>query len=89
VRVAGQLHADKVHPDAVRVLLISLLSVFMFGFAVGPYAIWRGTKVARTLERTPWLRGRWHVLAGFALAGFGTALGLVFLLGRYVLDTGG
>jgi hypothetical protein len=89
VRVAEQLYTDRVHPDAMRVLAMAIFSVFIFGFAVGPYTIWRGSQVNRALDRANWLRGQWHVRAAYVLAGFGTALGIVSLIARFATDGGG
>lgn len=79
VTVATALYADKVHPNALRVLAIAMLSVFLFGFALGPYALWQTSRATAALEQTPWLRGRWHLRAATVLGVFGTVLGLVTL----------
>ncbi len=81
-RVADELRRDAVQPDAVRAVIIGAIGVVAFGFVLGPYAIWRARMASRMLERTPWMRGHWHVRAAYALAGLATLMGILTLLGR-------
>jgi hypothetical protein len=87
-RVAQSIDRDAVHPDAMRSVMLAAVSVFVAGFLVGPYALWRAWSTSQNLAQTPWLRGRWHLRAAYLLGALGTASGLIQLWARFLSDGG-
>ena len=85
--VAQELQRDMVQPDAARCPIIAAIGIFLMGFVVGPYAIWRARMARRLLDRSPWLRGRWHLWATYVLAGFAIVQGVVSVIGRFMVES--
>jgi hypothetical protein len=81
--VSQSIERDAVQPDALRSALLAAVGIFVAGFVLGPYALWRAWGTARLLEQTPWLRGRWHVRAAYVLGAIATLQGLIQLWGRF------
>lgn len=80
-RIAQQREQSAVLPDAQRAALMASVGLLMAGFLVGPYALNRAQNAAQLSARTPWLRGRWHLRAAYALGGIATLIGLLTLWG--------
>ena len=78
----------EVQQDALRAVVMGAVGIFVLGFALGPYAIWRASTASKILDASPWLRGRWHVRAAYVLGALATAQGLITLGGRYLLNAG-
>ena len=83
------INQGAVQPDAWRALIIAAVGVFVMGFALGPYAIWRARHASEMIEASPWLRGRWHVRAAYLLGALALVQGLVGLAGKYLIAPGG
>jgi len=76
------LERHAVVPDALNAALVGALGVMIFGFVLGPYAIWRARTAAKMVERAPWFRGMWHIRAAYMLGAIATLSGVITLLGK-------
>lgn len=78
-----------VHPGALNAVAIAAIGIFLFGFALGPYAIWRARETSKLLDASPWLRGRWHLRVAYALGTLALIQGVVNLASKYIINPGG
>ena len=86
--VADELQKDAVQPDAMRAPIIAIAGLFIAGFLLGPYALWRANMARQQLQVRPWMRGRWQIYATFVIAGIATVQGVAILVGRMLAGGG-
>ncbi len=84
-RIAGELQFDAVQPEALSAVVLAGIGMFLAGALLGPYALWRSYRATQSLERTPWLRGRWHIRAAMLLGALGFVQGLIFFASRWLV----
>lgn len=80
-RMVGEIDRGAVQGDAMRSALMAGAGVVVLGFLLGPLAMARTRVAGRLLERTPWLRGYWHIRATWVLGALAVLQGIVWLLG--------
>lgn len=83
-RAVSEVSRGAVQQDALRAVVIASVGVLAFGLILGPYAIVRARMAARSLERTPWLRGWWHVRATYFIGALALIQGLIGLAARFI-----
>ena len=82
--LSEELARDAVQTDAARTPVIAIFGLFIGGFLLGPYALWRARAARDYVESRPWARGRWQPRAAYVLGGVATLQGLLVLAGRFM-----
>jgi hypothetical protein len=80
--MAHDLQRDAVHAAASRAPLIATVGLFLAGFLIGPYALWRARTAQGHVQARPWMRGKWQVYAAFFLGSVAAVQGILVLAGR-------
>jgi hypothetical protein len=80
--MAHDLQRDAVQAAASRAPLIATVGLFLAGFLIGPYALWRARTARGHVQARPWMRGKWQVYAAFFLGSVAAVQGILVLAGR-------
>ena len=82
--LVNELGRDRVQVDAMRAALIATVGLFLGGFLLGPYSLWRARAAREYVVCRPWVRGRWQVYAAVLIGAVATVQGLLVLAGRFL-----
>ena len=77
VKRVNVLHADDYASSA---LLYSIISLFFFGFVLGPIAIIKGARSLGLIKQAPSTQGRGKAIAGIIIGSISTFFNILVLL---------